>query len=58
MTSEQGHTARKSDICFDAGFSIANQPQVAVTELRSHRMPGLLSPIPVEQAFSAGITSF
>jgi hypothetical protein len=39
-------------------ISIANQPQVAIAELPSHRMLGLLFAYLVEQAFSAGIASF
>jgi hypothetical protein len=59
VTSEKVHTARKSGTPAPMlAISIANQPQVAIAELPSHRMLGLLFAYLVEQAFSAGIASF
>jgi AraC family transcriptional regulator len=58
MTSEQGAYGANFATRFHLSsapmlaVSIANQLQVAVTELRSDGMPELPLPIPVEEAFS------
>ena len=58
MTSEQGAYGTKFGTRFHLSHapmlavSIANQLQVAITELRSDGMPDLPLPIPVEEAFS------
>jgi AraC family transcriptional regulator len=58
MTSKQAAYGAKFGTCFHLSsapmlaVSIANQLQVAVTELRSNGMPELPLPIPPEEAFS------